>query len=89
MKIIDRCIDKWSCRKALGILTQKLAMCGFKTQIIEKSTYYDISIQKYHSKEKPVYFFTLNIADGLEFYGKWYNMDFKTICEYAENCFKK
>ena len=88
MTIIDRYLDKWICRKALGVLKHRLAMCGFKTQIIEKSTYYDISIQKYHSEKKPVYFFTLNIIDGLEFYEKWYNTDYKTICEWAENTLK-
>lgn len=89
MIIIDRYLDKWICRKALGTLKHKLAMCGFRTQITEKSTYYDIKIQKIHSEKKPVYFFTLNILDGLEFYNKWYNMDFKTICEYAENTLKE
>lgn len=89
MKLFDRYLDKWISRKALAILQHKLAMCGYKTQITEKSTYYDIKVQKYHSEKKPVYFMTLNIIDGLEFYGKWYNVDFETICECAENCFKK
>lgn len=88
MIIIEKYLDKWLCRKALGILTHKLAMCGFKTQIIEKGTYYDISIQKIRSEKKPVYFFTLNITDGLEFYIKWYNMDFETINKSAENTLK-
>ncbi len=88
MIIIDRYLDKWICRKALGTLTHKLAICGFKTQIVEKSTYYDINIQKCHSEKKPIYFFTLNIVDGLEFYNKWYDMDYKTISECAEKCIK-
>lgn len=88
MKIIDRYLDKWISKKALGILRHKLAMVGFKTEIVEKSTYYDINIQKYHIKEKPVYFFTLNIIDGLEFYKKWFEIDFKIISEWAEDTLK-
>lgn len=88
MKIIDRYLDKWISRKALTVLKHKLAMCGFKTQIIEKSTYYDISIQKIGSEKKRVYFLTLNIIDGLEFYNEWNNATYETIAKWAEETIK-
>lgn len=88
MKLINRYLDKWISRKALAILTHKLAMCGYKTIIEEKDDYYNISLKRYKEKdEKPKYFFTLNVIDGLEFYLKWYEMNDTDIYKEVKELF--
>ena len=88
MKLFDRYLDKWLCRKALEILRHNLAMCGYRTIVKEEVDCFSISLERlFRKNEKPRYFFTMQSTDGLEFYIKWYSMNWQDFSEEASDLF--